>query len=121
MFPSIYSYGASSITGQFIIQVAQYSGLEVIAVASERTKTLMQNLGAKHVITRNGRFNEQIVAEIRSIGGDNILKGIKLVGPETSNHCMSTLSTTSPVLIAPLSFLPKYAVAPAHVSVQTLR
>jgi NADPH:quinone reductase-like Zn-dependent oxidoreductase len=113
-------WGGSSITGQFIIQIAAYSGLEVISVSSEKTKDLIYGLGAKHVITRDGKSNEDIVAEIRAIGGDNIVKGIDVVGPETAVHCMAALSSSLPARFAPLSFLPKGAVAPAHVSVQTV-
>jgi len=113
-------WGGSSITGQFIIQMAAYGGLEVIAVASQRTKTLVHNLGARYVITRDGKSNKQIVAEIKSIGGDNIFKAIDVVGPETSAHCMTALSTSSPVLFAPLSFLPKDTFVPAHVNVQNV-
>jgi NADPH:quinone reductase-like Zn-dependent oxidoreductase len=113
-------WGGSSITGQFIIQIAAYSGLEVIAVASERTKNLVSSLGAKHVITRDGKSNEDIAAEVRRIGKDQIYKGVDIVGPETAVHCMAALSSASPVRFAPLSFLPKGNVAPAHVSVQNV-
>jgi NADPH:quinone reductase-like Zn-dependent oxidoreductase len=113
-------WGGSSITGQFIIQIAAYSGMDVIAVASQRTKGLMSRLGAKHVITRNGKTNEEIVAEIRAIGGDAIVKGVDIVGPETAVYCMEALSSTLPVQFAPLSFLPKDTVPPAHVSVQNV-
>jgi NADPH:quinone reductase-like Zn-dependent oxidoreductase len=113
-------WGGSSITGQFIIQIAAYSGLKVIAVVSERTADLVRRLGAKHVITRDGKSNEQIVAEVRSISGDHIYKGIDIVGPETSAQCMSALSRSGPVKFAPLSFLPKDAVAPSHIQVQSV-
>lgn len=113
-------WGGSSITGQFLIQLAAYSGFEVITVASERTKNLLLGLGAKHIITRDGKSNEAIVAEIRSIGGDNICKGVDIVGPETAVHCMSALSTDKLVRFAPLSFLPKDTVAPTNVSVQNV-
>jgi NADPH:quinone reductase-like Zn-dependent oxidoreductase len=113
-------WGGSSITGQFLIQVAAYSGFEVITVASEKTKDLLQGMGAKHIITRDGKSNEAIVAEIRSIGGNNIYKGVDIVGPETALYCMKALSTEKPVRFAPLSFLPKDTVAPANVEVQNV-
>lgn len=113
-------WGGSSITGQFIIQIAAYSGLSVIAVASQRTRQLVSRLGAKHVITRDSKSNEEIVAEIRAIGGDNIVKGIDIVGPETAVHCMDALSSTLPVRFAPLSFLPKDILPPANVEVQNV-
>lgn len=111
-------WGGSSITGQFLIQLAAHSGLEIITVASEKTKSLLSGLGAQHIITRDGKSNEDIVAEIRSIGGDKIYKGVDIVGPETAVHCMSALSTAQDVILAPLSFLPKDAVAPTNVSVR---
>ena len=113
-------WGGSSITGQFLIQLAAYSGFEVITVASEKTKNHLLGLGAKHIITRDGKSNEAIVAEIRSIGGDEIYKGVDIVGPETALYCMRALSTAKRVIFAPLSFLPKYTVAPANVSVQNV-
>jgi NADPH:quinone reductase-like Zn-dependent oxidoreductase len=111
-------WGGSSITGQFAIQIAAYSGYEVIAVASQRTEALVQDLGAKHVITRDGKSHEDIVAEIRAIGEDTIVKGIDIVGPETAVHCIAALSSQLPVIFAPLSFLPKGCVPPEHVSVR---
>ena len=113
-------WGGSSNTGQFAIQIAAHSGLEVIAVASTRTKQLVHDLGARHVITRDGKSNEHIVAEIRAIGGDNIFKAIDIVGPETAVHCMAAMSRSAPGLLAPLSFLPKDAVAPPNISVQNI-
>lgn len=111
-------WGGSRITGQFIIQIAAYSGLEVIAVASERTADLVRKLGANHVVTRDGKSNEQIVDEIRSISGDHIFKGVDTVGPRTSAHCISALSRSGPAKFAPLSFLPKETVTPVHIEIQ---
>ncbi|PVH99766.1 GroES-like protein, partial [Periconia macrospinosa] len=113
-------WGGSSITGQFLIQLAAYSGFEVITVASEKTKSLLLGLGAKHIITRDDKSNDDIVAEIRAIGGDEIIKGVDIVGPETAVYCMKALSSKLPVRFAPLSFLPKDTVAPENVSVQNV-
>ncbi|KAF2705007.1 GroES-like protein [Pleomassaria siparia CBS 279.74] len=113
-------WGGSSITGQFLIQIATYSGLEVIAVTSERTAELVSRLGAKHVITRDDKSNDDIVAEARAIGGDAIVKAVDIVGPETAVYCMKALSSKSPVQLAPLSFLPKDVVTPPNVSIENV-
>ncbi|KAF2001827.1 GroES-like protein [Amniculicola lignicola CBS 123094] len=113
-------WGGSSITSQFIIQIATYSGLEVIAVASDKTRDLVRGLGARHVVTRDNKSNEEIVAEARAIGGDRIVKGVDVVGPETAVHCISALSSSLPVQFAPLSFLPEDFVAPSYITVQNV-
>lgn len=110
-------WGGSSITGQFAIQIAAYSGLEVIAVASEKTSTLVKELGSKWVITRDGKTNEQIANEIRDIVGNQLTLAADIVGPSTAASCLSVLSSTLPSKIAPLSFLPKGHVVPQNVTI----
>jgi NADPH:quinone reductase-like Zn-dependent oxidoreductase len=89
-------------------------------VASEKTRDLVRGLGAMHVVTRDNKSDEEIVAEIRSIGGDRIVKGVDVVGPETAVHCISALSSSLPVQFAPLSFLPKDFVVPSSITIQNV-
>ena len=113
-------WGGSSVTGQFAIQIASYSGFEVIAVASEKTKELVSGLGARHVITRDNKTNPDIVAEIRAIAGDSLTLAIDIVGPETAACCLSAFPPASSDIackLAPLSFLPKGLVPPSNVEV----
>lgn len=110
-------WGGSSITGQFAIQIAAYSGLEVIAVASEKTAALVRDLGSTWVVTRDDKTDEEIVAEIRGIVGDELTLAADIVGPSTAASCVTALSSTLPSKVAPLSFLPKGYEAPRNVTV----
>ncbi|KAI4596476.1 hypothetical protein KJ359_005230 [Pestalotiopsis sp. 9143b] len=120
-------WGGSTITGQFAIQLATLSGLDVIAVTSAKTSALAQSLGAKYVVVRDGKTNDHIVAEISaaatSLAGspDVLTKAIDIVGPETAIHTMGALSSSHPSVIAPLSFLPPGATVPDNVSVANVQ
>ncbi len=83
------------------MQIAAEAGLEVIAITSQKTTSLVRDLGAHHGITRDGKTNAQIVDEIRSICEDRITRGVDLVGNKTAQFCIQALSTTNPVLFAP--------------------
>lgn len=113
-------WGGSTITAQFAIQIALLGGLKVIAVTSEKTKPLVDKLGASFVITRDRKSGEEIVKEIRAIGGDDITRCIDLVGTTTANHCLQALSKTKQALFAPLAMISKDAVVPANVKVETV-
>ncbi|OAL47778.1 GroES-like protein [Pyrenochaeta sp. DS3sAY3a] len=110
-------WGGSSITGQFAIQIAAYSGLEVIAVASKKTAVLVRELGSTWVVTRDEKTDDEIVAEIRGIVGDELTLAADIVGPSTAASCVAALSSRLPSKIAPLSFLPKGHVVPRNVTV----
>lgn len=114
-------WGGSTTTGQFAIQLAARAGLEVTAVASERTKALVQSLGATHVITRDGKTNEEVEEAIRAAGGDTITRGIDLVGPETGASALNVLSTTQSCHFAPLAFLSNDQVVPENVTVHAVQ
>lgn len=105
------------MTGQFAIQFAALSGYHVVAVTSSKTKPLAERLGAEHVISRDRKSNEEIVAEIRFICGDDLTKAIDIVGNETGAACIKALSTTKPSLLAPLAFLKQGEVVPANVRI----
>ncbi|PMD48257.1 GroES-like protein [Hyaloscypha variabilis F] len=113
-------WGGSAVTGQFAIQIATRCGLKVIAVTSSKTQTLAQSLGAHHVVIRDGKTEAEIVAEIRSIAGDNITKAIDLVGTKTANFCMEAMSTSKQGIFAPLAMISSKAVIPANIRVETV-
>ncbi|KAK5734601.1 hypothetical protein LTR17_008822 [Elasticomyces elasticus] len=110
-------WGGSTITGQYAIQIAVEAGYRVIAVASERTRRRVLDLGAHHVITRNHRTPADIADEIRSIGQDKIVLGIDLVGPQTATQGVSCLSKSHPARFAPLAVPAPPIAAPANVEI----
>ncbi|KAK5111254.1 hypothetical protein LTR62_005282 [Meristemomyces frigidus] len=110
-------WGGSTITGQFAIQLARTSGLQVIAVTSAKTSTLAKNLGAQHVVSRDSKTNEQVVSAIREIVGDDLTLAIDIVGNETGAHCLTVLSKSKPSTLAPLAFLKANEQIPENVSI----
>ncbi|KAK3635716.1 hypothetical protein LTR56_014592 [Elasticomyces elasticus] len=110
-------WGGSTITGQYAIQIAVEAGYRVIAVASERTRRRVSDLGAHHVITRDGRTPADIADEIRSIGQNKIVLGIDLVGPQTATHGLSCLSKSHPARFAPLAVPAPPIAAPSNVEI----
>ena len=112
-------WGGSTVTGQFAVQIANQSGLEVIAVTSSKTQALVKSLGAHTVIVRDGRSNEEIVEAIRAVGGDRITRGLDLVGNDTAPFSLQTLSKTKHCLFAPLAMM-KTQVVPSNVEVLTV-
>jgi NADPH:quinone reductase-like Zn-dependent oxidoreductase len=116
-------WGGSTITAQFAIQIAVLGGLKVIAVTSAKTKYIAEFLGATTVITRDGKTGEQIVGEIKAScprGEETITRAIDLVGTETAQYCIQALSTSQPVLLAPLAMVSNDAIIPANVNVLTV-
>lgn len=113
-------WGGATITAHFATQIAALGGLTVIAVTSEKSRSTVENLGAAHVITRDGKSCEQIIAEIRAIGGDSITRGIDLVGTTTAEYCLEALSTTQRVLFAPLAMISAKSIVPQNISVKTV-
>lgn len=97
-------WGGSTVTGQFAIQIGILSGLEVIAVTSEKTQALAESLGA-HVVTRDGKSNEDVVECIRKIGGERITRGVDLVGNATAPFSIQSLSKTRRSIFAPLAMM----------------
>jgi NADPH:quinone reductase-like Zn-dependent oxidoreductase len=113
-------WGGSTVTGQFAIQIATRCGLKVFAITSSKTQTLAQSLGAHHVISRDGKTEDEIVAEIRSIAGDNVTRAIDLVGEQTANYCLKAFSNQKICIFAPLAMISSKAVIPENVRVETV-
>jgi NADPH:quinone reductase-like Zn-dependent oxidoreductase len=113
-------WGGAAITGQFAIQIARLSGIKTICVASAKTSSLCLSLGASHVIARDGKSAESIIAEIRAIAGDSITMAVDLVGTETAGHCLKAVSQRRSVLFAPLAMMSNSASIPTNVQVQTV-
>ncbi|RDW74810.1 hypothetical protein BP6252_05952 [Coleophoma cylindrospora] len=110
-------WGGSAITGQFAIQLAVQSNLCVIAVTSAKTKALAERLGARHVIVRDGKSNDDIVAEVIAIVGDDLTLAIDLVGDQTGASCVKALSTSKSAILAPVAFLKTDEKIPSNVRV----
>lgn len=113
-------WGGSTATGQVAIQIAALGGLKAIAVTSAKTAELARKLGAAHTVIRDGKTGDEIISEIRAIAGDNITRGIDLVGPETASLCLQAVSTSQRVLFAPLAMLSSKTIVPQNVSVKTV-
>lgn len=113
-------WGGSTATGQFAIQIASQSGLKVIAVTSAKTSSLARDLGAAHVVTRDGKTNDAILAEIKSIGGERITRGIDLVGGATAALGLLAMSSERPSVFAPLAMMARDQVVPVGVRVETV-
>jgi NADPH:quinone reductase-like Zn-dependent oxidoreductase len=110
-------WGGSTITGQFAVQIAVEAGLKVITVASQRMKQRLLDLGAHHVVVRDGRSLEDIASEVRQIGQDDILYGIDLVGPQSAVHGVGCLSTRQAAKFAPLAMPAPPIEAPKNVEI----
>ncbi|KAK9419159.1 putative Enoyl reductase (ER) domain-containing protein [Seiridium unicorne] len=108
--PIMLIWGGSSVTGQFLTQLAKRSGLRVISVSSAKTANMLLDLGAEHVVTRDGKSNEEIVEEVRRYAGDEVTMGVDLVGAKTAVATLQCLSTTRSARFAPLAWAPKVEV-----------
>lgn len=111
-------WGGSTVTGQFVIQIARCCGLEVVAVTSERTKSLAQDLGADVAITRDHKTSEEIVSEIKAVAGARITRGIDCVGGRTASYALQAMSTDRPSLFVPLAMLDSKVQVPKNIRVQ---
>lgn len=109
-------WGGSSVTAQFLIQLAKRSVLRVIAVASSKVEQKLLSLGAEHIVVRDGKSNDEIVEEITQYAGDAVVMGVDLVGATTSTAMLKCLSRTRKVRFAPLAWAPN-ADVPRNVRV----
>lgn len=100
-------WGGSSVTGQFLIQLASQHGLRVIAVGSAKTAPLLVELGAEYVVARDGKSNDAIVEEVKRLTDDGVTMGIDLVGATTAVATVQCLSSTRAARFAPLAWAPK--------------
>lgn len=110
-------WGGSTITGQFLIQIAVQAGYTVIAVASRRTAPKVSRIEAHHVIVRDGKSVEEIGAEISEIGQDKIVLGVDLVGPQSATQGVQCLSKTRTAKFAPLAVPAPPIEAPSNVEI----
>ncbi|KAF2768367.1 GroES-like protein [Teratosphaeria nubilosa] len=113
-------WGGGAVTGQFATQLAAKAGLSVIVVCSQRTKSLLQELGASHVVTRDGKSDQDIVEEVRRIGEDRITRAIDLVGAKTVPFTLQCLSATKPATLAPLAMMASDQAIPDNVTVPNI-
>nr|OQO23252.1 hypothetical protein B0A51_08503 [Rachicladosporium sp. CCFEE 5018] len=110
-------WGGSTITGQFAIHLAKLSGLQVVTVTSAKTRSLAKRLGAAHVIVRDHKSQEDIVAAIRAITGDSLDVAIDIVGNATAGYCLQVLSNFRPSTLAALALLKDGQDVPSNVTV----
>ncbi|PVH96034.1 GroES-like protein [Periconia macrospinosa] len=113
-------WGGSTVTGQFATQLAVLSGLKVITVTSSKTERLSRSLGATHVVTRDGKTDDEIVEGIRLAVGDKITRAIDLVGPKTAGLALRAVSSQSPVSLAPLAMIAADQEVGSNVTVHTV-
>ncbi|KAL3425335.1 zinc-binding dehydrogenase [Phlyctema vagabunda] len=109
-------WGGSTVTGQYAIQIAVQSGLEVIAVTSSKTQALAERLGAHTVVVRDEKHNQEIVEQVLAVGGNRITRALDLVGTTTASFSLQCLSKDKPCLFAPLAMM-KTQDVPANVEV----
>ncbi|KAH6678668.1 chaperonin 10-like protein [Halenospora varia] len=112
-------WGGSTSTGQFAIQLARLSGLKVVAVTSGKTAGMVRSLGAE-VVVRDGKSNEEVLADILSLTGDRITRAIDLVGTKTAPFCLQAFSKSRGGVFAPLAMMGSKEVIPANVKVETV-
>ncbi|KAI1340157.1 GroES-like protein [Xylariaceae sp. FL0016] len=113
-------WGGSTVTGQFATQIARRSGLKVITVTSAETRLLSKRLGANHVVTRDGKSDEELVNEIRQVTDGKITRAIDLVGPKTAALVLRAVSKDVPVAFAPLAMMSSSQIVPENVIVHTV-
>lgn len=79
----------------------------------------MQELGARHVVTRTGKTDEEIIAELKRIGGERITHVLDCVGPGTTKLALRVVSKSRPVQFAPLNLFSPLEV-PLNVKMHTV-
>ncbi|KAH8665979.1 chaperonin 10-like protein [Tricladium varicosporioides] len=112
-------WGGSTSTGQFAIQLTRLSGLKVVAVTSGKTAGMVRSLGAE-VVVRDGKSNEEILADILALTGDTITRAIDLVGTKTAPFCLQAFSKSRGGVFAPLAMMSSKEVVPENVRVETV-
>jgi len=110
-------WGGSTSTGQFAVQIAACAGLKVITVASKRMRQRLLDLGAHHVIVRDGRSLKDIALEVQEVGRDDIFYGIDLVGPQSAAVGLGCLSRRQAAKFAPLAVPAPPIDAPKNVEI----
>ncbi|KAI0377297.1 GroES-like protein [Hypomontagnella monticulosa] len=113
-------WGGSTVTGQFATQLANLSGIKVVTVNSAETKSLSERLGARYVVVRDGKTDEQVINEIRAVTGNRLTRAIDLVGPKTAALALDAVSKVEPVAFAPLAMMSDSQFIPKNVIVHTI-
>lgn len=113
-------WGGSTVTGQFATQLAALSRINVITVNSAETKALSERLGASQVVVRDGKSDEELVEEIRTLTRGNITYAIDLVGTGTAALVLESVSRGEPVAFAPLAMMASSQVVPENVTTHTV-
>lgn len=114
-------WGGAAVTGQYLTQFAAMSGLRVVTVVGSSTKGLSLALGAEVAISRDGKTEEEVLAEITAAtGGAEITLAADLVGGSTAAQCLKAVSATETVQFAPLNFMSKDQVVPENVTAHTV-
>lgn len=113
-------WGGSTITGQFATQLARLSGRKVITVNSGATKALSERLGATHVVVRDGKTEEEMIQEIKSVTCDKVTRAIDLVSPETAAIGLQAISQDKASHFAPLAMMLSSQVVPENVTAHTV-
>lgn len=113
-------WGGSTVTGQFATQFAIHSGLKVITVNSSETRSISERLGASHVVIRDGKSDEELIAEIQTVTSGNATRAIDLVGTKTAALSLKSVSDKRPVAFAPLAMMSNSQEVPGNVVVHTV-
>jgi len=114
-------WGGSTVTGQFAIQIAAHSGVEVIAVCSSSNAELVSSLGATHVVTYNGKTDFHIIGEILCLAQGRLTKAIDIVGNDTARQVLKVIKACDkPVQFAPLAFISSKDKIPPNATVHTV-
>ena len=115
-------WGGSTATGQFAIQLAAQSGIEVVAVCSESTAGLVSSLGASHVVTYTGKTDFHVIGEILCICKGRLTKAIDLVGPKTAKLVLQVIAACGEkkVDFAPLAFMSGKETIPGNAVVHNV-
>lgn len=114
---AIVIWGGATVTGQFLVQLARISGLEVIAVCSEASKDLVKSLGANHVISRDSLTNESIKERILDLGLP-IKYVVDAANSETAQVALGLVKERGGSFAAIAEPLPKDVTFPDSVSVK---
>jgi NADPH:quinone reductase-like Zn-dependent oxidoreductase len=69
-------HGAAGAVGSFAVQFARWAGAHVIAIASERYKDFLQELGAEQIIDYKSTHFEDVISDMDvvfdTVGGDTL-------------------------------------------------
>ncbi|KAL7921430.1 hypothetical protein ACQKWADRAFT_126124 [Trichoderma austrokoningii] len=84
-------YGASTITGQIIIQLAKLGGLKVVGVADlSKHRQLLQSFGTDILVESSNL--DQAKREIKQLVPGSLRFAVDTVGPETAAWCQQVLA-----------------------------